>query len=134
MGRKDIVIFSFFIILLAAVSYSQADGNRGQRSRVAATPDKPSEAGPGKLVGHCTLLAGGGNLFESPCNGIMLALKDGGGVELMQTRTDKNGEFTFEASEGVDYHVTAWSRFYAVVSPLGVLHAGQRIDLKIKQQ
>jgi hypothetical protein len=103
-------------------------GTRGRRF----DQEKPVEAGSGKLVGHCTVLAGGGSLLEGPCVDVLLTLKDGKGTEVLKARTNKNGYFTFAADDNGQYRLATGSQSYEVVTPTDTLHGGQKVDLKLR--
>lgn len=121
-----------------APEYDGASGNGFRLGRFRPPPQKAEiqapKPGPGKLVGHCTLLAGGGNLIEGPCDSALLILDDDKGQELVRTRTDKNGEFLFEAPTDGKFRIASGSRFIEVVSPMDLLHSGIHVDLKLKQK
>lgn len=105
----------------------------GQRHRNATAPDKPPQPSPGRVVGHCTVLKGGGNLVEGPCLNLWLVLKEAGGRELLRAVTDRNGDFAFENEGGDDFAIEPASRAYSVVGPRGEIHPGTRVELNLKQ-
>ena len=135
-----LVSIVLIILSLAAPAKSHAEGGMGNGMRGARplrmTQEKTAQSlksGPGKLIGHCTLLAGGGNMIEGPCDNILVILNDANGTEVARARLEKNGDFSFEASDSGQYRLAAGSHLYEVVAPTGVLHGGQRVDLKLRQ-
>jgi hypothetical protein len=118
------------LFLIFATYASDGQDNGGNY----ITVPKPGRGtrGSGKLVGHCTVLAGGGSLLEGPCVDVLLTLKDGKGTEVLKARTNKNGYFTFAADDNGQYRLATGSQSYEVVTPTDTLHGGQKVDLKLR--
>ena len=141
MTRIYFLIFATFIFLAAAASYSQVNDGSGTGMKMGRgrhgnsnKQSAPAKLSHGKLVGHCTMLVGGGNLIDGPCLNILLILKDANDNELARTRTDGKGEFDFEAAQGGQYKIASGTRLIEVVSPTELLNSGVRVDLKLRQK
>jgi hypothetical protein len=110
-------------------------GKIGRAMRAAnKQSDSSNKPGPGKIVGHCTVLAGSGSLTDGPCVELLLILNDPSGSEVVRTRTDKNGNFVFEAADGGTYTIASCSKFVSVTSPKTSVASGQSVDLKLQEQ
>jgi hypothetical protein len=82
------------------------------------------------VVGQCVILPGGGNLTESPCSSVVLQLVNG--KDIIATRTDNDGEFSFTTEYGKTYTVNVDSKFYVVAAPTSAIPSGGKIEIQLK--
>lgn len=104
---------------------------REQNPKLKTDLTKP---GPGKVVGRCTMLASTGGLGDTPCVELILILKDGKGAEVVRTRTDRSGNFAFEATDNTPYTIDVSSKLVQVVAPTEAVMTEKMIELKIRQK
>lgn len=149
MNFQQLRIQGFFVIVCFALAWATAKsfsddsfqvappgklGRAMMNERSRRKPPSGTKAGPGKIVGKCTMPGGIGSIGDGPCVEVLLILNDKTGAEVVRTRTDKSGYFMFEASDKTEYTIASGSKFVEVASPKGTVHSGQDIDLKLQQK
>lgn len=72
--------------------------------------------------------------FTSPCVDVVIVLNDEDGNELARTRTTSKGGFKFAAEKAKAYRIDAASSHYELVSPTAAVHAGDTVQLQLKQK
>lgn len=110
------------------------DGFKARVKQPIRETERDKKPALGKISGRCVLIAGNGNMFDTPCVNILLVLNDETGKEIVKTRTDKNGEFNFEAPANAKYKISSGSRFIEVVSPTYFLASGSHVNLSLRQK
>lgn len=111
-------------------------GHRGKgvgKNRDSIQKNK-QDSGSDKISGLCTVVQSASNPISGPCVGQFLALIDEKGNEVIKNRTSTQGRFEFIAEKGKSYTISPTSRFYDLVSPKTVIHAGDRFELKLQQK
>ena len=90
------------------------------------------EKAKAKLSGQCILVAGSGNLQETPCANLTLKIEEASGKEALFTRTSQNGIFAIEVPADAKFKISVVSRLYQVISPTEEVTPRRRINLQIK--
>ncbi len=117
-----------------ATTASPAGHGGGRRSNKRGSVQN-NKKNVGTISGKCALIANQKNPFPSTCSDTQLILSDDKGTELLRTRTDKDGNFSFgDTVAEQSYQITPVSHSYEVFSPKKALHSGDVVDLKIQQK
>jgi hypothetical protein len=109
-------------------------GRAGRRGGGKKINPMPAGKGAGTIRGECETLASPSNPLAGSCTDLELVLSDEKGVEVMKTRTSKNGHFEFAGEAGKNYRITSGSKYYEAVSPEGFVHGGDAVSLQLKQK
>ena len=135
---------SFLLITLFFSQFAHADPDA---SSTPSTPGKASHhmprvkvsapdnnKGPIEIKGTCSILQSPSNPLAGPCVNLVIVLNHEDGTEFVKNRTTSQGTFSFEAESGQQYQLALGSKLYDIVSPKGLIQAGQKIDLRLQQK
>jgi hypothetical protein len=122
------------LLFLSAPLSAQPFGMGHQDGHFSRPETGPTATPLEKIVGHCRILPGGGNLITSPCVSLSLTLNSTDGASELNTRTASDGSFEFNVPKGKTFKIGVLSRFYDVVTPTQDLIRGQTVDLQLKQK
>jgi hypothetical protein len=139
---KNKLLFILVLSSLGTIAYADPDPSSGvnppghashhmPRIKVSAPDNNKS---PVEIVGMCTIKQSASNPLAGPCVNLVVVLNHADGTEYLKNRTTSQGKFSFEAENGQQYQLALGSKLYEIVSPKGLIAAGQKIDLRLEQK